>query len=82
MATAEQRLANVQAFLDFDEDLPVGPPNNFKPAPAPDVETAVARALGDEFGWHYDPVLNPETTLEIAELVVRVIREWDEAHPE
>lgn len=47
----------------------------------PDNAAAAAAALGDTFGWWYDPVLGPETALEMVQTVIAVLNDRDRRTP-
>lgn len=61
----DYRIEWLQSYVDADDPAVLPPP--------PDSITAAAAALGDAFGWWYDPVLGPSTVLEMAEIVSVVL---------
>lgn len=62
--TRDERLAWLTAAVEADET----------PA-APDAVLAAALRVGETFGWYYDPVLGPDTVLELVELVATALDE-------
>lgn len=67
------RLAWVRKVCDYDPDENDGS----SPGPPPDRVAAAAAAIGEKYGWWYDPVLSPETTIEIVETVLDAIERND-----